>query len=208
MATYDITLRIDSRLAMWPGDQAFSLNWTMHQTRGDTVNVGSTTLSLHCGTHADAPLHINEAADTIDAISVEVYIGAAHLLDVTGKPIIQVADLSSLDFSDTPRLLLRTGGWADHSQFPTSIPIVANDVPEFLAEQGVRLLGLDVPSVDQIDSKTLPIHHALGHHGIHILESLDLRVPSEGRYELIALPLRISGGDASPVRAVLRTIQS
>ena len=179
----------------------------MQQSNGDSVNVGNVRFSLHCGTHADAPLHVHSDGDPISAIQPDVYVGPAHLLDVRGKSIIQIEDLQSLDFADTPRLLLRTVGWTDHSVFPTSIPVVAADVPAFLAEQGVCLLGLDVPSVDPIDSKDLPIHHALGHHRIHILESLDLRVPPTGRYELVALPLRIAGGDASPVRAILRDIE-
>ncbi|MEM7315636.1 MAG: cyclase family protein [Planctomycetota bacterium] len=206
MAVYDITLIIDNQLAMWPGDQAYELGWTMQQSGGDSVNVGNVRFSLHCGTHADAPLHVTAEGDPISAIHPEVYVGPAHLIDVRGKPVIQVADLRGLDFSNTPRLLLRTGGWTDHTIFPTTIPVVALDVPEFLAEQGVCLLGLDVPSVDPIDSKELPIHHALGRLNIHILESLDLREPPLGRYELVALPLRIAGGDASPVRAILRDL--
>jgi arylformamidase len=106
--------------------------------------------------------------------------------------------------SGTPRLLLRTDGWTDHSRFPESIPVLEASVPAYLHQKGVILLGLDVPSVDPIDSKDLPIHHALGSFRIAILESVDLTRVEPGVYELIALPLKIAGGDGSPVRAILR----
>ena len=109
----------------------------------------------------------------------------------------------TLSLRETPRVLFKTGGWPDSSRFPERIPVMAADVPAFLAGQGVALVGVDVPSVDPIESAELEIHHVLGRHGIGILESLDLEAVPEGVYELIALPLRLAGADGSPVRAVL-----
>ena len=108
--------------------------------------------------------------------------------------------------ASTTRLILKTGIWPDSTRFPARIPTLAPEVPAWLASLGVRLIALDVPSVDAIDSKTLPVHHALAAANIYIIESLDLREVPEGIYELIALPLKITGGDASPVRAVLREV--
>ena len=102
-----------------------------------------------------------------------------------------------------PRVLLRTNVCDDKSVFPPRIPTLAPDVPGWLGAQGVRLIGLDLPSVDQVDSETLPIHHALGAANVIILENLDLRKVGPGTYELIVFPLRITGADGSPVRAVL-----
>ena len=91
----------------------------------------------------------------------------------------------------------------DHSRFPDEVPVLTEASVALLAERGVRLIGLDVPSVDRLQSKDLPIHHALAAANIHILESLDLRQIAPGKYQLIALPLRLDGADGSPVRVVL-----
>jgi arylformamidase len=166
--------------------------------------VGEVTTSIHVGTHVDAPFHFLDGGPTADALSLDPFLGPARVVDVRGIPLIRSEDLAAVDLAGTPRLLLRTDGWLDHSRFPESIPVLDRDVPAYLSEQGVILLGLDVPSVDAIDSKDLPIHHALGSSGIAILESLDLTRVEPGVYELIALPLRLVGADGSPVRAILR----
>ena len=114
--------------------------------------------------------------------------------------MIGVEDLRAVDLEGTPRLLLRTGGWEDHSRFPGSIPVLGEGVAGFLAGRGVVLLGVDVPSVDPLDSKDLANHHALAAAGIAILEGLDLAAVPPGVYELIALPLRLVGADGAPAR--------
>jgi arylformamidase len=202
---YDVTLPVSTALAGWPGDAPYQFAWTCTKAAGAAVNVGQLSCSIHTGTHIDAPYHYHDAGATTERLSLTPYLGPARVVDVSGRSLIGRSDLSSVNLEGTPRLLLRTGTWKDHGCFPESIPVLDEDVPAWLAEQGVILLGLDVPSVDVLDSKTLPIHHALGKNGIAILESLDLSAVPEGVYELIALPLKIVGGDGSPVRAVLRS---
>ncbi len=158
--------------------------------------------------YTDALFHYDSDGATIDEVALEVYLGPARLIDVRGKPRIDVDSLAKWDLSKTPRVLLRTDGWTDSKHFPESIPVMEESVPAYLQQQGVVLIGLDVPSVDQLNSKTLPIHNALGAAGIHILEGLELREPPEGMYELIALPLNVLGADGSPVRAILREIRT
>ena len=119
------------------------------------------------------------------------------------REVIKRETFAGLDARATPRVLVRTNACDDKSIFPSRIPTLAPDVPEWLGQQGVLLFGVDLPSVDQLDSKTLPIHHALGAANITILENLDLRAVPAGCYDLIALPLRLAGADGSPVRAVL-----
>ena len=206
MKLYDITLPVDGRLAGWPGDAPYRLEWTCTRAGGASVNLGQVSLSLHTGTHTDAPYHFDDAGVRVDAVPLAAYLGPARVVDVSGRPLIGRADLEWIDVTSAPRLLLRTGAWADHGRFPESVPTLAPDVPAWLHGRGVVLVGVDVPSVDALDSKDLPVHHALGRHGIAILESLDLGGVPEGVYELIALPLRLAGADGSPVRAVLRAI--
>ena len=133
----------------------------------------------------------------------EIFIGPAQVFHAQGRDVITREVFAGLEGHATPRVLVRTNACDDKSVFPSRIPTLAPDVPEWLGQQGVRLFGVDLPSVDQVDSRTLPIHHALGAANITILENLDLRAVPAGCYDLIALPLRLAGADGSPVRAVL-----
>ena len=204
MTIYDITIPMSDSLAVWPGDTPFRFTWTWRKKDGSTVNVGQFRLSVHTGSHADASFHYDDAGATIDAVGLEPFTGRARVISVTGCTRIRREDVERFDLSGTPRVLFRTGSWTDHTCFPASIPVMDEDLPRWLNRQGVVLVGLDVPSVDQLDSKTLPVHHALGAHGITILESLELSGVPDGVYELIALPMKLVGADGAPVRAILR----
>ena len=204
MRIYDITLPIESTLAAWPGDTPYTFTSNLKICNGESVNLGSVSLSVHTGSHADAPYHYDDSGETIEQLSLSVYLGPAMVVDVSGKSVIQCADLPSELLSQAPRLLLKTDSWTDHTRFPETVPVLASEVPAYLQAHGIFLLGLDVPSVDALDSKDLPIHHALGACRIHILESLLLAEVPPGLYELTALPLKLLGADGSPVRAILR----
>ena len=209
MPLFDISRPLHVTLAPWPGDTPFEHRLTWRIADGEACNVGAVTMGTHNGTHADAPFHYLAAGTPIDVLDPALFVGPAVVADVAASGwVITRAALAAAArelAGGVPRLLLKTGAWPDSTRFPARLPLLAPDVPAWLGEQGVRLLGLDVPSVDSIDSKDLPIHHQLADAGVCILESLDLSAVSAGVYELIALPLRIVGGDASPVRAVLRT---
>ncbi len=204
MRIHDISVPLREGVACWPGDAPYEWQWSWRRSAGASVNVGRVAMSVHTGTHTDAPFHFADDGQTIDALDLEPYIGPARVVEVRGKPRIGISDLRGSDLVSTPRVLLRTDAWTDHAHFPESIPVLEPDVPAWLAERRVMLVGVDVPSVDALDSKDLPIHHALGRHCIAILENLVLSSITPGVYELIALPLRIVGADGAPVRAILR----
>lgn len=203
MKIIDITHPLSSSLAPWPGDTAFDFRLVARLRDGASCNVGQLTCSIHTGTHVDAPYHYDESGAPVDSLPLDVFVGPARVFATQGQTIIERDVFAGLDGRVTPRVLVRTNACDDKSIFPQRIPTLAPDVPAWLGAQGVRLLGLDLPSVDQVDSKSLPLHHALGAAKIMILENLDLRVTPPGVYELIALPLPIAGADGSPVRAVL-----
>jgi len=203
MKIIDITHPHSNQLAPWPGDTPFDFRLVARLRDGDSCNIGKITSSIHSGTHLDAPYHYNESGATIDALPTGIFVGPARVFHAQGREVITREVFSGLDGRVTPRVLVRTNACDDKTVFPPRIPTLAPEVPAWLGEQGVRLIGVDVPSVDQVDSKTLPIHHALGAANIIILENLDLRAVAAGCYELIALPLRLVGADGSPVRAVL-----
>ena len=207
MPFIDISRPLRTGSPHWPGDYPTELAATARMADGASCNVGRLALSLHNGTHVDAPFHYDPNGVTIEAVDPARLIGPARVIDARGCATLG-RDLlersGALDSPAAPRILFRTDAWRDPEVFPSSWPLLEPGVAAWLASRGVTLVGLDVPSMDALESKHLPIHAELNRAGILILESLDLRGVEAGDYELIAAPLRIMGGDASPVRALLR----
>lgn len=208
---HDITRILRPGIAPWPGDTPFQFQFHQRMADGAAVNVGALATSTHNGTHVDAPLHFQADGVDVARLDLTALVGSAFVLDVSaaGSVVTQAhlaAALAGLPRANFARLLLKTGAWADDASFPDRFPVIAPDVPVWLGTMGVRLLGVDVPSVDCVESQDLSSHHALFAAGIVILESLDLSAVEQGLYELIALPLKIAGADAAPARAILREI--
>ncbi len=207
MATYDISRPLRWGMAVWPGDQPFEHNWTMRIAGGASVNVSAITLSVHTGTHADAPSHVDDAGRGVDELPLDAYLGPATVIERRGVESLALDDLAGLDLDRTERLLIKTEtSEVDAQTWPERFLTLGPELAELLGERGVRLVGLDTPSVDPQQSKTLGAHHALAHQGIVHLENLWLRNVPPGDYWLSALPLRLEGLDAAPVRAALMTI--
>lgn len=205
MSLLDISVLVQPGTPEWPGDVPFSCGWTCRIADGAAVNLSRTTGSPHVGTHADAPLHVHEGWEASDALPLSAFLGTALVLDVSDMPdgpLTLEADDPRLEHVE--RLLLKSGRTVADGVFPDAWPVLGHDVAAALARRGLRLLGVDAPSVDERQSKDLAVHHALFANGAFVLENLDLRAVEPGRYELIALPLRLHGLDAAPVRAVLR----
>ena len=203
---YDLSPIVRPELPVWPGDTPFSapLAWSMAQ--GGTVNVSAITTTPHLGSHADAPFHTEPRGEGIADLPLERYLGPCRVVKVPPQPLIEPRHLEGLDLSNPPRLLLKTESVRDRKTFPERFSAISPELAALLGEKRVLLVGLDTPSVDPFDSKTLDTHHVLAKGGVAILEGLVLDGVPEGIYELIALPLRMAGLDASPVRAVLRTL--
>jgi arylformamidase len=204
MKYFDITHPLGNSTAGWPGDEPFRLEPTARLTNGDSVNLSRITLSPHTGTHADAPYHYDESGLRMDEVPPERYIGPARLVALEGRAMIAVADLQGLDLEGVERLLVRTGSCPDATRFHRNFTAFEPDAVRYLARRGVRLIGTDAHSMDPMESKELPAHHACAAAGILIIENLNLEAVPTGDYELIALPLKLTGADGSPVRAVLR----
>ena len=208
---FDISRPLNQDLAEWPGDAPFHFEFTKQIAKGDVVNLGKLDMSVHNGTHADGWFHFDSGAETVDRVPLENFFGPATVVDLTQKfspgtdREIAIADLetASAQLQTAPRLLLKTGIWRDSAIFPEWISVIAQDVPDWLKAGGVKLIGVDVPSVDAVDAKVLRNHHALYAARIAIVESLDLSEIKAGVYNFAALPLKITGGDGAPVRAIL-----
>jgi arylformamidase len=212
MKIWDISRTLSNDLAEWPGDEPCRFRLTREKTKGESVNLGAISMSVHNGTHADARFHFDTNGDSIEKAPLETYLGRVTVIDLgqaflqsKEKHLITIEDLrpSAEQIAATSRLLVKTCRWSDSTVFPDKIPVIAADVPAWLQKNGVKLLGLDLPSVDEIDSKSLQNHHALAGAGIAIVESIDLSGVAAGIYHLAALPLKIAGGDGAPMRAIL-----
>lgn len=205
-ALYDITPPVTPALAVWPGDTPPSREILLDMARGDNLTLSTLRSTVHLGAHADAPSHYGREGATIDARPLQAYIGPAQVIRVQvarGERIPAAALPRRLD---AERVLLATGTFPDPTAFNRDFAALAPELVERLHEQGARLVGIDTPSVDLFESADLPAHRACLRHDLAILEGLALAAVPEGVYELIALPLRLVGFDASPVRAVLRTL--
>ncbi|PIC98468.1 MULTISPECIES: arylformamidase [unclassified Sporosarcina] len=204
----DITQPLNQRIAEWPGDTPFSYEVAISKEQSGSVNIGKLTMSTHIGTHTDAPFHYDDNGLKILELPVDLYIGKACLVDVTGVSCVTRADLEPFDFDGAERLLLKTGSHPTPTKFPENFTVIGEDVGPLLKERGVRLIGVDTPSVDSETSKDLLGHHSLYRNDVIIIENLVLHSLEEGNYELIALPLALEDADGSPVRAVVRRLQS
>lgn len=207
MTLRDISIALAPGTAPWPGDTPFSCGWTWEMSAGASVNVSAFTTSPHVGTHADAPLHVTARGMPADEMPLAAFVGPARVLTVDGaKRELGAADFAPLGGARVERLLLRTGCSIAGGEFPAAWPACSLDAVRTLLDRGLRLLGVDAPSVDERESKTLAVHHALFDGRAFILENLDLRGVPDGSYDLIALPVKLAGLDAAPVRAALRPL--
>jgi arylformamidase len=200
---YDITPLISSRLGVWPGDTPPSREVLCDIARGDNITLSTLRATVHLGAHADAPSHYG-TAPAIHERSLDYYLGPCQVMHVSAPRGTRIAPDMLPDAVRAPRLLLATGTFPDPETFTTDFAALSVPLIDHLHERGVVLVGIDTPSVDLFDSKDLEAHRAFLRHDMAILEGLVLRSVPAGRYELIALPLRLEGFDASPVRAVLR----
>jgi arylformamidase len=204
---YDITPPISERLRVWPGDTPPSREVLLDMRRGDEITLSTLRATAHLGAHADAPSHYGAEAPTIDARSLDYYLGPCQVVSLCpprGSRLVP-DDVRHVLISQ-PRVLLATGTYPDPETFNEDFAALSPELVEWLHGRGVYLVGIDTPSMDLFDSKELPAHKTFLRLDMAILEGLVLTGVPQGVYELIALPLRLVGFDASPVRAVLRTI--
>ncbi len=209
MRLRDISITLANGTPEWPGDTPFSCGWSATVAQGSSVNVSAYTTSPHVGTHADAPLHVRSGWSGSHELPLEAFYGRAAVVDVTGMS--EEIDIRAIDAAVggglIERVLLKTGCTIGTGAFPESWPILSESCARTLLGRGLRLLGVDAPSVDERHSKSLPVHKMIFSGNACILENLDLRRVTPGFYELMAFPIKMMSLDAAPVRAILRDIE-
>ena len=203
---WDISPAVSPASALFPGDRAYSQEWTATLGPGCPVNISAVTLSPHIGAHADAPLHYGAGAAAIGAVDLAPFLGPCRVIHAIGcGELVRPEHLQHAIAGLPPRVLVRSCLTAPTTWSPDFTAFAPQTI-EWLAGLGVLLVGIDSQSVDPAASKTLDSHQQLLHHDLRVLENLVLDDVPEGDYELIALPLKWTLADASPVRAVLREL--
>lgn len=205
---YDITRTVSATTHPWPGDAPYRVEAVLRKRDGASVNLLTMTASCHIGTHADAYYHFADDGAHPAAMPLSHYIGRARVVSVTKRDgALLPEDFAHVELRGGERLLIHSHvSDLPDDQWPEALPYLSVALIERLAALDYKLIGLDSPSVDAFDSKTLPCHHALRKHGLVNLEHLLLRDVPDGDYELIALPLKLDAACGSPVRAVLRAL--
>lgn len=210
---YDLTPPISPDLKVWPGDTPPSREVLLDMKKGANVTLSTLRATVHLGAHADGPNHYGTNAPAIDQRSLDFYLGPCQVIraNVARGQRVSLQNLR-LEISDlktqiqTPRVLIATGTFPDPSNWNSDFAAIEPSLIDDLHSVGVITIGIDTPSVDLQDSKDLTAHARFLVNDMAILEGLVLKDVPEGVYELIALPLKLVGFDASPVRAVLREL--
>lgn len=200
----DISPAISSQIAVFPGDKKFEENFSLQINKGDNLTLSSIHATLHLGAHTDAPSHYHLSGESIEKRNLSLYLGKTQVIHVNisrGKRVL-MGHLQDKEIL-APRVLFKTLTYPNPNQWNADFAALSPEIIEYLAEKKVKLVGLDTPSVDLSEDKELLTHKKIYEKNMAILEGVVLDHVSEGVYQLIALPLKITGADATPVRAVL-----
>ncbi|MEO8575352.1 MAG: cyclase family protein [Gemmatimonadales bacterium] len=205
MRLRDISITLSAGVPEWPGDTPYTCGWTSTISEGSSVNLSSISSSPHVGTHADAPLHVRDGWPGSHELPLEAFYGPAVVADVSEFQGEIGFDLLEPMISAyrVERLILKTGSTIASGAFPEAWPTLSESCARSLLGFGLRLLGVDAPSVDARDSKSLAVHKMLFSGNAFILENLDLRRTPAGEYDIMAFPIKMMSLDAAPVRAIL-----
>jgi len=203
----DISPVINPSINVWPGDTPYVHTVNLDIAAGANITLSDIRTSVHVGAHTDAPSHYVAGGCDIASRRLEMYLGSCVVIHVDVERGGRITPNDIIGKAITaPRVLFRTGTFPDHSAWNNDFASLSPELIDQMYQHGVILVGIDTPSIDPFDSKELEAHHAVAHNDMAILEGVVLDAVPEGEYELIALPLRLHGADASPVRAVLRTL--
>ena len=208
MKYYDISLNLSAETARWVTSTPFELVERRRMSRGEHNNTSAASMSVHAGTHVDAPFHFVPDGATIDALPLETFMGPALVHAVEADRYITDAHVGALDLRGDTRVLFKTRNseLLKRSAFDPDFVAFSVEAARALVARGVRLVGVDYLSVAHAGDEQIPVHRALLDHGVVLVEGLDLSEVPPGRYELICFPVRLRGSDGAPCRAVLRDL--
>ena len=203
MPLIDISPVVSPRIAVWPGDVGFRRDVALDMADGANLTLSAVTTTVHVGAHTDAPNHYARDGEDIAARALDRYYGPAQVIRVQVPAGGRILPEHVTDAVTAPRVLFHTGSFPDPERWNTDFVSLSPQLVAWLHDRGVRLVGIDTPSIDPFDDKALESHNAVAARDMAVLEGIVLGHVAPGSYTLIALPLRLEGADASPVRAAL-----
>ena len=206
MKFIDVSVPLDAQLPTYPNNTPFSLEPIKRIARGDSSNVSTLHMSVHTGTHVDAPRHFFDERAGTESLPLDLLMGRARVIEVDSRAGIAAEDLSGLDLSDDIRVLIKTHNsrlWGSPEFHPDYVGVLESGAKHLVAH-GIKVVGVDYLSVETFHNPGAPAHHTLLGAGVIVIEGLDLRDVEAGIYDMICLPLRIVGSDGAPARVVLR----
>lgn len=207
MKIHDVTAPLSSEVPTYPGDPRFEIQ-TLHRIEeGSPYNLTRISFGSHSGTHVDAPSHFLGHGASVDQLPLEILLGKARVVELTVSEKIEREDLEALDLRDDLRVLFKTrmSGQMRQPSFQQDYIYLAPEAAVYLAQIGIKLVGIDYLSVEKFGSDDYAAHRALLSAGVVIVEGLDLSEVEPGEYDMACLPLRIVGAEGAPARVVLRT---
>lgn len=206
----DISVPLHNGMVGWPNDPPFQMKRVMNQKKGDLCTLSRVDMSVHTGTHMDAPLHFIKDSPTIDEMPIEATVGPARVIAIQDHKSIRAEELQQYEIESNERILFKTVNsdrlWSK-DEFDEDFVYIAADGAEYLAQCGVRSVGVDYLSVGGFHQDAVETHEALLGAGIWVIEGLNLSGVEAGAYELVCLPLKLIGADGAPARAILRSIE-
>jgi arylformamidase len=206
MKLIDVSVALDTSLPTYPGNTPFSLEAVKRIASGDSSNVSTIHLSVHAGTHVDAPRHFFDSGIGVDALPLEMLCGRTRVIEVTSRKAIAAEDLAAAHLSEDVRVLIKTHNsrlWGT-AEFQKDFVGVTESGAKYLVEHGIKVVGVDYLSVEVFKTPGAPAHHTLLGAGTIVIEGLNLIDVEPAVYDMICLPLRVVGADGAPARVVLR----
>jgi arylformamidase len=209
MTIYDISVPIGAETPLYPGDPPVGIAPLSCTAKGDKYNLSVLSFGSHCGTHIDAPYHLDPDGKRTDQLPLELFVGTAQVVEAAAKDGYVTRDelVRKVQEGNTDRLLIKTSNsnlW-QQKEFVKDYVYLSKEAAKWAVEAGIKLVGIDYLSVERFDSPDFAVHRTLLDNSVVILEGLDLSKVSPGVYQLICLPLKIKDCDGAPVRAVLMT---
>lgn len=203
----DISVPIRSGMVRWPGDPPVLIERAESFERGGPCNLTVFAMCAHTGTHVDAPLHYHHGAAAIDAMPLDATNGPARVIGIRDAESVKPAELRRHRIRRGERILFKTRGSArywESDEFVEDFVAVSKEAAQYLADLGVRAVGVDYLSVGGFRKDLVETHRLLLGAGVWVIEGLNLLRVKPGRYDLVCLPLRIAGADGAPARAMVR----
>ncbi len=205
----DISVPLSNGMAYWPTDPEVQIKRIHDMKDGDQDNLTHISMCAHSGTHMDAPCHFRKSAKTIDKMPLTAAIGKARVIEITDKEFITVEEIRPYRIRKGERILFKTKNsrsrW-DNKPFMKKFVHLSTEAATFLVERGVQTIGIDYLSIGGYNGNVIEVHNTILKAGIWVIEGINLYKILPGNYELICLPIKISGADGAPSRALLRAI--